>query len=106
MMNKVTVAQAFEVAIATERAAERLFQGLEAKFAHHEDVATFWKQYALDEAKHAKWLDGLKARLTTEQLSRPVDASYRGTSASGCWILCGKSVAWREESGRCLSTGQ
>jgi hypothetical protein len=73
-MNDVTVAQAFEVAIATERAAERLFQGLEAKFAHHEDVATFWKQYALDEAKHAKWLEGLKARLTTEQLSGPVDA--------------------------------
>jgi hypothetical protein len=74
MIDKVTVAQAFEVAIATERAAERLFQGLEAKFAHHEDVATFWKQYALDEAKHAKWLEGLKARLTTEQLSGPVDA--------------------------------
>jgi hypothetical protein len=73
-MDKVTVAQAFEVAIATERAAERLFQGLEAKFAHHEDVATFWKQYALDEAKHAEWLEGLKGRLTTEQLSRPVDA--------------------------------
>jgi hypothetical protein len=73
-MNDITVAQAFEVAIAAEKAAERLFQGLEAKIAHHEDVATFWKQYALDEAKHAEWLEGLKARLTTEQLSRLVDA--------------------------------
>ncbi len=36
-MDKVTVAQAFEVAIATEKAAERLFQGLEAKFAHHKE---------------------------------------------------------------------
>ena len=72
-MDDVTVAQAFEVAIATERAAERLFQGLEAKFAHHEDIATFWKQYSLDEAKHAKCLEGLKGRLTTEQLSKRVD---------------------------------
>jgi Rubrerythrin len=77
-MDKVTVAQAFEVAIATERATERLFRGLETKFAHHEDVATFWKQYALDEAKHAEWLEGLKTRLTTEQLSRLVDAHTVG----------------------------
>ncbi len=77
-MDKVTVAQAFEVAIATEKAAERLFQGLEAKFAHHEDVATFWKQYTLDEAQHAEWLEGLKARLTTEQLSGLIDAHTVG----------------------------
>ncbi|MGB8213932.1 MAG: ferritin family protein [Anaerolineales bacterium] len=73
-MDNVTVVQAFEVAIAAERAAEKLFQGLEAKFAHYAEVATFWKQYALDETKHAEWLEGLKARLTPEQLSRPVDA--------------------------------
>lgn len=77
-MDKVTVAQAFEVALAAERASESLFQGLEAKFAHHEDVATFWKQYALDEAKHAEWLEGLKARLSTEQLSRLIDAHTVG----------------------------
>ena len=77
-MDKVTVAQAFDVAIAAERAAEKLFQGLEAKFALHEDVATFWKQYAYDEVKHAEWLAGLKARLTTEQLSGLVDAQTVG----------------------------
>jgi rubrerythrin len=72
-MNDMTVAQAFEIAIAAERAAERLFQGLEAKFAHHEDVAAFWKQYAYEEAKHAEWLEGLQARLTPERLSERVD---------------------------------
>ncbi len=73
-MEEITVAQAFEVAISAERAAQKLFQGLEAKFAHQEDVATFWKQYADDEAKHAEWLEGLEVRLTAEQLSGLVDA--------------------------------
>ena len=73
-MDNVTVAQAFEVAIAAEKAAEKLFLGLEAKFARHADVATFWKGYALDEVQHAKWLEGLKARQTAEQLSSLVDA--------------------------------
>jgi rubrerythrin len=72
-MENVTVAQAFEVAISAEKAAEKLFQGLEAKFANHQDVAAFWEQFASDEAKHAEWLEGLKARLTAEQLSRLVE---------------------------------
>jgi hypothetical protein len=72
-MDNVTVAQAFEAAISAERAAQQLFQGLEAKFVHYEDVAAFWGQYAKDEAKHAEWLVGLQARLTPEQLSGAVD---------------------------------
>jgi hypothetical protein len=73
-MDKVTAAQAFEVAIAAEKAAEKLFRGLETKFARHEDVAAFWRQYALDEVQHAKWLEDLKARQTAEQLTSLVDA--------------------------------
>jgi hypothetical protein len=73
-MDKVTVAQAFEVAIAAEKAAERLFRGLEAKFTQHADVATFWRGYALDEVQHAEWLEGLKAKQTAERLSSLVDA--------------------------------
>lgn len=72
-MDNVTVAQAFEAAISAERAAQQLFQGLETKFAPYEDVAAFWGQYANEEAKHAEWLEGLKARLTPEQLSGAVD---------------------------------
>ena len=74
-MDPVTVAQAFEVAISAERAAQQLFQGLEAKFAHCEDVAAFWKQYAYEEEKHAEWLADLKTRLTAEQLSEMLDNS-------------------------------
>jgi hypothetical protein len=73
-MDDVSVAQAFEAAIAAEKAAERLFQGLEAKFAHRADLAMFWHQYTRDEAQHAQWLEGLKAKLTLQQLLEPVDA--------------------------------
>jgi rubrerythrin len=72
-MDNVTVARAFEIAISAERAAQQLFQGLEAKFAHYQDVAVFWRQYADDESKHAEWLEDLRARLTAEQLSGLVD---------------------------------
>jgi len=77
-MDKITAAQVFDIAIDAERSAEKLFQGLEAKFTHHQDVAVLWKQYALDEAGHAKWLEDLRAKLTTEQLSRSVDAHTVG----------------------------
>lgn len=77
-MDDVNVSRAIEVAIAAERAAESLFLGLEAKFAHHEDVAMFWSEYALEEAKHAEWLEGVKARLTKDQLSRQVDSHTVG----------------------------
>jgi rubrerythrin len=73
-MGKVTVGQAFDVAIGAERAAEKLFQGLEAKFAHHKDLAAFWARYAFDETKHAEWLEGLRTRLTPDKLAGSVDA--------------------------------
>lgn len=74
MADHQTISQAFEVAIAAENASEKLFRGLAAKFVHHEDVAAFWEQYALDEVRHAGWLQDLKARLTPGQLSQPVDS--------------------------------
>jgi rubrerythrin len=73
LMEDVTVAQAFEMAISAERAAERLYQGLAAKFAHREDVAAFWRQFVSDEATHAELLEGIRAQLPAEQLSEPAD---------------------------------
>jgi hypothetical protein len=74
MENTMTVGQVFEVAIAAERAVERLFHGLEAKFAPHPDLAQFWRQFALEEDKHARWLISASARLSPEQLAAPVAA--------------------------------
>ena len=73
-MSNFTVAQAFAIAIGAEKAAKMMYQGLEAKFANHADIAEFWQQYAGDEAKHAEALEGMLARLSAEQLAAPVDA--------------------------------
>jgi hypothetical protein len=73
LMDKLTISQAFEIAIGSERALERLFKGLEAKFANQGDLAAFWALYAFEETRHAEWLEELKAKLTPEQLSGPVD---------------------------------
>jgi hypothetical protein len=72
-MSKITVAQTIETAIAAERAAERLFVGLQARFANHADVVDFWKLYASDEVRHAEWLEELRSRLTPDQLTGVVD---------------------------------
>jgi rubrerythrin len=73
MSNKSTVAELIEMAIAAETAAEELYHKLEARFAHHEDVADFWREYAGEEAMHAEWLERLRDSLTPERLSAPAD---------------------------------
>jgi len=72
-MKSITAETAFEAAIGAEKAAEKFFHGLEAKFSHNEEVSRLWKQYAEDEAMHANWLENLKAKLGQEELSKPVD---------------------------------
>ena len=72
-MRSVTVEEAFEAAIGAEKAAEEFFHGLEAKFNNNDEVSQLWKQYAEDEAMHAKWLEALKAKLGQDELSKFVD---------------------------------
>jgi rubrerythrin len=62
-MTNITVEKAFDAAIGAERAAEQFFHGLAAKFSHDQEVFELWKQYAVDESKHAEWLETLKAKL-------------------------------------------
>jgi rubrerythrin len=73
MPDATTIGEVFDLAIATERALERLYLGLEARFVRHEDVAAFWKHYALEEAGHARLLRSLRDRLDPEQLAAPAD---------------------------------
>lgn len=73
MSNKAMVADLFELAIAAEKAMEELYRGLEAKFAHHQEVADFWGKYAAEEARHARWLERLRDTSSPEQLSAPAD---------------------------------
>lgn len=69
-----TLNDTLAIAIGAERACEKLFHGLEAKFAAYPDLAAFWHQYAMDEVGHANWLEKLRARLTPSQLGEPVDS--------------------------------
>jgi rubrerythrin len=68
-----TISEVFKVAIQAERTAEKLYQGLERKFAAHEDIASKRRLYAIEEGRHAEWLKDLETRLTAEQVSAPVD---------------------------------
>lgn len=68
-----TVDELFQMAIAIERATETLYQGLQAKFAHHPEVAAFWGAYAQDEAGHARWLERVCAELTAAQRAQPAN---------------------------------
>ena len=74
MENTMTVGQVFEAAVSAERAVEKLFHALEAKFAQHPDLAAFWRQFAVEEDMHAQWLLSARARLSPEQLAAPVGA--------------------------------
>jgi rubrerythrin len=71
--NMDTVAELFELSIAAERAAEEMYLGLAAKFAHHQDVADFWRNYAGEEAGHARWLERTCNGSSPEQLSALAD---------------------------------
>lgn len=73
MSNKATIKELFELAIAVEKATEELYRGLEAKFAPHQEVADFWREYAAEEAGHAQRLERLRDELNPEQLSAPAD---------------------------------
>ena len=72
-MSDITIEETFKIAIGAEKATERFFHGLEAKFSHNSAVANLWRQYAEDEVQHAAWLEALKAKLSQEELSKVAD---------------------------------
>jgi len=75
MPNTETIAELFELAIASERVAEELYLGFKARFAHHQDVADFWEDYAGEEVGHASWLERIRDASSPERLSAPADPS-------------------------------
>ncbi len=74
MPKDTTVAELFDLAIGAEKAAEEMYRGLETKFTHYPEIAGFWRQYAAEEAGHARWLERLRDRLGQEELSAPADS--------------------------------
>jgi rubrerythrin len=73
MSGEATVKELFQVAIALEKVAEKVYRGLQIKFSHHPEVADFWKKYASEEAGHARVLERFWDKLSQEKLAKPVN---------------------------------
>ncbi len=80
------VAKLFEMAIDAERAAEALYHGLAAKFAHQPEVADFWNSYAAEEDKHARWLARIRDDLSQEVLGASADATILETARTALQV--------------------
>jgi len=73
MSEQATIAELFDLAIATERACETLYRELAARFVDHLEVADFWERYAGQEAGHAQWLQRVRDMTSPAQLAAPAD---------------------------------
>jgi rubrerythrin len=75
MTTSDTIGHLFELSIALEQTAEMFYRGLAARFAHAPEAAAFWKDYADEEAGHARWLEDLRAQLDESKLRQPANAA-------------------------------
>ncbi len=75
-----TLKELFELAIRLEQAAETLYHSLEARFAHHPQVAAFWARYAREEAGHARQLEVMMSHVEPARLSDPADLHLLDTA--------------------------
>ncbi len=67
------VEEAINQAIQAEKAAEKLYLGLENKFNDEPEAAQFWREFAQDEAQHVEWLAEFRDRLAKSKLAKMVD---------------------------------
>jgi rubrerythrin len=63
-----TISELFSVALQLEREAQILYTKWAKAFASYPEVASFWSQYAQDEAQHARILEEVRSSLSREQL--------------------------------------
>jgi rubrerythrin len=75
MNHPYTIGHLLELSVALEQTAEMFYRGLAARFAHAPEAATFWQEYANEEAGHARWLENLRAQLDESKLRQPADAA-------------------------------
>ncbi len=73
MSGKHTLGELNELAIALEHSAETIYRGLGKMFPDEPEVVLFWNIYANEEAKHAQWLEELRASQSDIQLGKPID---------------------------------
>ncbi|RLC71671.1 MAG: hypothetical protein DRI81_17420 [Chloroflexi bacterium] len=92
-MADVTVAELFEMAIGAEKAAEELYHGLAAKFAHHPEVADFWKEYAAEENGHAQWLERIRNGLSQDELAALADPTMLREARAALQVSVERALA-------------
>ena len=90
MTNQATIAALVELSIRLEKSAAEIYRWLGSKFAHHQEVADFWKRYAAEEDMHAQWLERLRDRLDPGELSAPADPLMLNDARSLLQSLAGK----------------
>ena len=67
-----------ELSLGFEQNARELYIRWSELFSAVPDVAAFWKEYASDEAVHARLLEELRARLAPEQLATSIENELVG----------------------------
>jgi rubrerythrin len=67
-----------ELSLGFEQNARALYKRWSELFTGVPDVAAFWREYAADEAVHARLLEELRARLTPEQLATRIENELVG----------------------------
>ena len=60
-MADITVSDLIGLAIQIENTCKTLYEGMEKKFFHTPEIATYWHHLANEEAGHARWLEDLPA---------------------------------------------
>ena len=63
-----TISELFSVSLQLEREAQILYTKWANAFASYPEVASFWSQYAQEEADHARFLEEVRSSLSREQL--------------------------------------
>jgi rubrerythrin len=77
-MKAYQAGELLELSLGFEQNARELYQKWSELFAGEPAVAAFWREYSSDEAIHARLLEELRARLSSEQLNTFIDSEIVG----------------------------
>jgi rubrerythrin len=68
-----TIGHLIELAIQSEKLAEKFYRRLAGKFSHYPEIEKFWNDYASEENGHTRWLEILRQRAGAERLNSLAD---------------------------------
>jgi rubrerythrin len=67
-----------ELSLRLELDTQKLYKEWAKKFSRQPEAAAFWKEYAEEEATHARLLKELRARLSSDQLASMIECEVVG----------------------------